>query len=79
MNFFRGQLNKGDNSKYLINSNKITVINLGPGSILVNFDNPSHDGLLIPFNTGRTFNTKKIVEYVHVAADEETTIQIDGL
>lgn len=80
MNFFRGTLTANEEQIIPHNSQKVTIFNMGPGAVYVNFnDTATADSLLIPGGVGRTVSLGWIVHNVHVFAREETTLQIDGM
>lgn len=80
MNFYRGTLTANAEQVIPHNSQNLTILNLGPGSVYINFNKTATaDSLLIPEGFGRTFSLGRIVQNVHVYAAEETTVQIDGM
>ncbi|PID15609.1 hypothetical protein CSV63_07475 [Sporosarcina sp. P34] len=80
MNFYRGTLTANTEQIIPHNSQKVTVFNLGPGAVYINFnDTATANSLLIPEGFGRTISLGWNVQNVHVFATEETTVQIDGM
>lgn len=80
MKFYRETLTANKEVSVPIDSQSITILNIGPGDLYVNFDQTATiESLLIPVGFGRTFNLGNKINKVHAISNDASLIQIDGL
>lgn len=81
MNFYRGTLSPNTEEIVEVNSFNVTILNVGPADVFINFDDTATtESLLIPANFGRTFSfSDRLIKNVHVISDKETLVQVDGM
>lgn len=80
MKLFREALSANTEEIVHMDSQYITVINMGEGNAYLNWDKTATlDSLLVPAGMYRSFYFPYLVQNVHVIVDGEALIQIDNV